>query len=199
MQQIWNIFSDLIGELVNEFGFQIHAFVLMSNHFHALATTPIQNLDEIMLHWLREGARRINREAGRINHIFGGPYKWSVISNSRYYEHALRYVYQNPVKAGIVDRVEKYPYSTLHFLHKNMQLRFPLSESIFDRQSVMDLALWQKLDLLNTRFDSEQNDSIQRALRHSVFGFHKHRMTGKLPFEILEQLELSSVNRTESS
>lgn len=177
----WEIFSELLCKVVAEYRIKIHAFVLMSNHFHLLATTPEKNLDEAMLYFMRETAREINRTSSRINHIFGGPYKWSVITHKRYYEHAVRYVYQNPVKAGIVDKVESYPFSTLLYLYTSKKLRFPIAESCFDRDGVMDLALWQRLHFLNTRYTDDEEDSIRRAFRHSQFRFCPHRHTKSLP------------------
>ncbi len=173
IEQIWDIFLDRWEVTTEEYGIHLHAFVLMSNHFHAILSTPNENLDQAMHHLLREVSREINKQASRINHIFGGPYKWSLITTRRYYEHALRYVYQNPIKAEICKRVEEYPYSTIHFHHGIKDKRLDISESVFDRQSVLDLTLSQKLEWLNECYSKEENECIKRALHYSQFKFRK--------------------------
>jgi putative transposase len=169
INEVWEVFTDLLGVLAKDYSVRIHAFVLMSNHFHMLMTTPHENLDEAMLYFMREGAREINRRAGRINHIFGGPYKWSLVGSRRHYEHVTRYVYQNPVKAGITQQVQDYKYSTLYYLYRQQELPFPVSDSIFEKEGVMDLLLWQKTHFLNQRYTDDEREVIRRSLRHSVF------------------------------
>ena len=174
-KEVWTIFSKLLGKVATDFSIRIHAFVLMSNHFHALVTTPDENLDTAMLYFMRESAREINKKLGSINSIFTEPYQWSLITHRRYYEHAIRYVYQNPLKAGIVSRVENYFFSTLSHLYSKRKLPFSISESVFDRQGVMDLALWQKIHYLNSLYTKEENDCIRRALGHPVFRLKKSK------------------------
>src|SRR3989344_5455273 len=84
-------YSIIISE---DFGIFFHALVLMPNHFHLLLSTPRENLDLAMGYFQREVSRSTNRSLGRINHLFGGRYKWSLIDNCHYYENAFRYLYQ---------------------------------------------------------------------------------------------------------
>jgi putative transposase len=58
-------------------------------------------------------ALKIQDESGVINQIFGGRYKWCLIQSQQYLSNCYRYVYQNPVRAGIVRRCEEYPFSTI--------------------------------------------------------------------------------------
>ncbi len=168
---VWEIFQGLWNEAVIEYGVQLHVFVLMSNHFHAVLTTPNENIDEIMHHILREAARRINQLTGRINHVFGGTYKWSIIESRSHYKHVVRYVYQNPVKAGICKRVEDYPFSTIADWQEADPTRrlFPVSDSIFDKESVLDLSISQKIEWLNQTYSSVKYDALKKALKRSRF------------------------------
>lgn len=177
LKKVWEIFLENWEETIANYQISLHAFVLMANHIHAIVSTPNQNLDAGMHHLLRETSRDINKSSSRINHVFGGPYKWSLIGNKRYYEHALRYVYQNPVKAGVCNRVEEYPYSTIGYFHSKATYPFELSESVFDRQSVMDLSYSEKLEWLNEKYTKEENDNIRKALRHSEFRFRQYNIS----------------------
>jgi putative transposase len=79
-------------------------------------------------------ALKIQNESGVINQIFGGRYKWCLIQSQQYLANCFRYVYQNPVRAGVVARCEDYPYSTL----QNCLGISPFSIPIHDRFGFKD-------------------------------------------------------------
>lgn len=108
----WDILIEKAIIVSENYKTNFHTLVLMPNHFHIILSTDLANLDEMMLYFQREISRSVNRVAGRINHVFGGPYKWSLIDNLLYFENATRYLYQNPVRAGLCEDVEGYPYSS---------------------------------------------------------------------------------------
>lgn len=112
MDRVWEIFESEIFWIRIKFDVEIQAFVLMPNHFHMIITVPQYDLGIVMRTFLRNVTKSINREASRVGHLFGGPYHRLLIRTASYYYQALRYVYQNPLKAGLCDRVEDYPYST---------------------------------------------------------------------------------------
>ncbi|QDK45853.1 hypothetical protein DOM22_12175 [Bdellovibrio sp. ZAP7] len=111
---LWTIFLDCFEELKKQYTCEIHAFVLMSNHYHLIISTPKRNLGEAMKYLHREVARKANKQSGRINHFFGARYKWSVINAEAYYWNCIKYVFRNPVRAGICTRVDDYRFSSLN-------------------------------------------------------------------------------------
>ncbi|MBT3585483.1 MAG: hypothetical protein HN509_11300 [Halobacteriovoraceae bacterium] len=113
LTDVWWHSLTLLREGVELFRVDIRAFVLMSNHYHILIFTPECNLDKFMQFFNRELTRRINFQAGRINRVLGGRYKWSLIRSHQYYVTALRYIYQNPVRAGLVKHCSHWPFSDL--------------------------------------------------------------------------------------
>jgi putative transposase len=56
------------------------SFFLMNNHFHLLVLTPEEDIDGIMYFFMKEVTLEIQKCSGRINKIFGGRYKVSMIS-----------------------------------------------------------------------------------------------------------------------
>src|SRR5690606_20442105 len=102
------------------------AVVLMPNHFHMILTVPMHDLGVVMNRLMTSVSRRANLFSGRTGHLFGGPYFWSLIASFRYYGHALKYVYRNPVKGGLCERVERYPFGSLHGLLGYSHLPFPI-------------------------------------------------------------------------
>lgn len=120
LDEVWNVMHDEIEYAAKKYLLCVHAFVLMGNHFHLLCHTPRKNLDEIMHSLMRRTSQKIKMKAGQINHLWGGPYNWSLIRSQAHYYQVYRYIYQNPLRANIVTQVEDYPYSTLS------EVRFPI-------------------------------------------------------------------------
>jgi REP element-mobilizing transposase RayT len=98
-QRSW--FLHLLDEQATSFGWEIHAYALMRNHYHLLLRIEEGRLAEGM-HRLNTGyATWFNRRERRINHLFGRRY-WSERLKDEYrYLAALRYVVRNPARAGM--------------------------------------------------------------------------------------------------
>jgi putative transposase len=130
MDKVWDIFCRYLYFITLAYGVRIHSFVLMSNHFHMLLTTPNANLDEAMNYFMREVAKAINSESQQTNQVFGGPYHWTVIKNRTYYRHAYKYVYRNPIEVGLCHLAHRYPYSTLPGILGLDRLPFPAFDNM---------------------------------------------------------------------
>jgi hypothetical protein len=138
----------------------------MPNHFHLIASTPDADLDRVMMDFMRTITRTIQFISGRTGHIFGGPYRQSLIDSTRYFAHAFKYVYRNPVKGGICEKVEDYPYGTLSGLLGRQHLALPLFYP-FDLggfYGIPDEDSEDFLRWLNQPFPSEQEALVRRAL-----------------------------------
>jgi putative transposase len=167
LEQVWIIFESELFALSLVYEIEVHAFVLMPNHFHLIVTIPLEDLGKIMNLLMSNVTRRINRRAMRSGHIFGGPYFWSIIMSSRYYGHVLKYVYRNPVRAKISETVLAYPFSTVRGLFGLRHLGFPI---VFTRAglelNIPDPNLnhaW--LDWLETPFSIEAEKLIKKAMK----------------------------------
>lgn len=176
------LFHHLIYEV------EFHAVVLMPNHFHMILTAPKHDLGKVMHELMKSVSKRINLLSGQTGHVFGGPYHWSMIKSSRYFGHALKYDYRNPVKAKLCEKVEEYPFSTLHGLLGQSHLPFP----IYHTQVGMELALptldpFNQLEWLNKAFPAEAEHMLRKALRRKVIDTIIDRKTHR-PYAPLEQL-----------
>ncbi len=168
---VWEIMVSEIRTVTNRYHAQIHAFILMLNHFHMLISTPKENIDAIMKYLMREVSRKIARSAKRINRIFGGRYRRSLIKNNAYYAHVYRYIYRNPVEVKMSNKVEEYPFSTMQMLIKNQTSKpFPLFDKEYiSRSEIIPKNLNERLDWLNVPYASEQGEMIRKALRRNIF------------------------------
>jgi putative transposase len=164
-QKLFELFAIELQTIKNKFGARIHAFVLMDNHYHLLLSTKEEyNLGVVMQKLQRSISSQVNKEADRINHVFGGPYKGSLITDPNHYASVLKYVYRNPVKAGIVSRVEEYFFSTLYsdsdlFVEDTTN---GISTRVPEKKDKL-------LDWLNSPHTSEQNKYISSGLKRTKF------------------------------
>lgn len=165
----WEILVDYLFLLNHGYEIDVMSFVLMPNHFHLLCLDPKLNLSKGMAHFMRETSREINLISGHEDQVWGGPYFNSVIKSPLYYLHAYKYIYRNPVRAGICAKVEEYPFSSLSILLGNRWSALPLTyDSTFFEGGVTSC-----LDWLNTDYSKVENDSIRAALNKSTFKFRK--------------------------
>jgi putative transposase len=177
MHDLWIMFADYLFFIHHAFGVRIHSFVLMNNHFHLIVRTPNMNLDKAMNYFMRETSRIIGFRSGRINQVYGGPYHWSLIKSPKYYNHAYKYVYRNPVEAGLSSKVENYEYSTLSVLLGNQHSMIPIE---YDETLFSDFT--EQLQWLNTPYPSTDiKHDIRKALRKTEFHFAKDK-SGKPHF-----------------
>ena len=153
------------------FDARVHAFVLMPNHFHLIVTTPVHPMGDVMEFFMRESARELNRKSGRKGHIFGGPYDAPLINSEHYFVHAMKYVYRNPIAAGICDLVEDYPFSTLSGRTGATQLQIPLGFSPFRSVSMgcIETVPIEYLEWLTQGYSSKQIAALKFGLRQRGF------------------------------
>lgn len=76
----------------------LHAYVLMSNHFHLLVATPKGNLSEFMRHFNISYTAAFNRRHRRVGHLYQGRYKAILVDQDSYLLELSRYVHLNPVR-----------------------------------------------------------------------------------------------------
>jgi putative transposase len=80
------------------FSVRVHAYVLMSNHFHLIVETPKANLSEFMRQFNISYTGYYNRRHRRIGHLYQGRFKAIVVDSDRYLLELSRYVHLNPIR-----------------------------------------------------------------------------------------------------
>ncbi|MBW2296778.1 MAG: transposase [Deltaproteobacteria bacterium] len=107
-----NFFLATLGELSDRFDIDIYAFVLMDNHYHLLVQTHHANLKKAM-HWFGTTyTQRFNWHHSRNGHLFQGRYKSIIVQNNAYMLRLSCYIHRNPLRAGIVNRLAEYRWSS---------------------------------------------------------------------------------------
>ncbi|WP_425059062.1 hypothetical protein SCACP_37170 [Sporomusa carbonis] len=92
--------------------YMIYGYCLMDNHVHLLIKESEEDISAIMK---RIGVRYVawyNRKYNRCGHLFQDRFKSEVVENDEYLLVVLRYIHQNPLKAGLVQDLESYKSSS---------------------------------------------------------------------------------------
>ena len=126
-------FKSYLYESREKFGYKLHAYVLMTNHFHLLIETPEANLNRLMHYINGSYTGYYNRKHKRIGHLFQGRYKAILVDRDSYLVELSRYMHLNPVRAGMVGKPEDYQYSSYR------SYIFPAGEKIVDRDMILGM------------------------------------------------------------
>lgn len=103
----------LVADNATRFGIALHAYVLMDNHFHLLATpSTAEGLPRWMQAIGRRYVRYFNDRHGRSGTLWEGRYKSTLIQTDRYLLACMAYIDLNPVRAGMVAEARDYPWSS---------------------------------------------------------------------------------------
>jgi putative transposase len=109
-------YDDLLAMLLEnsrKFDVAIHAYVLMGNHFHLLATPPTQDaLPQMMQAVGRRYVRLFNDANARTGTLWEGRYKSTLIQTDRYLLACMSYIDLNPVRAAMVADPREYAWSS---------------------------------------------------------------------------------------
>lgn len=92
--------------------FKLHAYCLMNNHIHLLLKVGTEPLEKVMRRVCGSYVYWYNHKYERVGNLFQDRFKSEPIDNETYFLTALRYIHQNPVKAGLVAYPEQYRWSS---------------------------------------------------------------------------------------
>jgi putative transposase len=114
-REVIRIFFRALKETHEKYNFLIHHVVLMSNHYHIIATATEENLHRAMQYLNSRIAVRYNKHVGRSGHLWGDRYGSCIIDTDEYYMACVRYVYRNPLRAGMVTDLEEFSDSSFQY------------------------------------------------------------------------------------
>jgi len=113
-------FLRCLGEACERTGWRIHAWCIMSNHYHLAVATPGANLVDGM-HWLLGTfATRFNRFRQERGHVFQGRYKSIIVESNEGLGPLCHYIHLNPVRAGLCDvpTLARYRWTSLPWISR---------------------------------------------------------------------------------
>lgn len=147
--ELKSVFLDVLGIVVERYGFKLYAFCLMGNHYHLLINTPFPNLSHGMRTLNAMYAQKFNGIRKKDGPVFKGRYKSIFIRDERYLNNLVRYIHLNPVSAGVVGVDEAYRWSS----------HVDYSQGV-ERYSWLNLLSWESLDDYRRYIGEGNNEKI---------------------------------------
>lgn len=105
-------FLEIISQKKGNGRFSLHAYCLMSNHIHLMLSEGSEEIGQIIKRIAVSYAQYFNRKNKRTGHLFQDRFRSEVIEDERYILSLLRYIHQNPIKAGLAKSAADYRWSS---------------------------------------------------------------------------------------
>ncbi len=121
-EEDYNTFFRLLASVKERYPFTLHAYCLMTNHYHLLITTNNEPIWKIMQPIMNHYARNFNQKNGLDGHLFDSRYTSCLIENDIYFLEVSRYIHLNPVKALMVREPLAYEYSSYRWYMESDEL-----------------------------------------------------------------------------
>jgi len=105
-------FLQVLHRYKEKCGYQIYGYCFMGNHLHLLLKVGTDPLEKIMRMICGSYVYWYNQKYDRVGNLFQDRFKSEPIDNEAYLLTVLRYIHQNPVKAGMTQKMENYQWSS---------------------------------------------------------------------------------------
>ncbi len=132
-----------LAKYKDEEGIKILAYCIMGNHCHLLVYTPsVDNLGRYMLRVNTRYAKYYNFKTDRVGYVFRERYKSQAIYDINYVGNCLCYIHNNPINAGIAQKLDEYPYSSYDcYMRRIGIIDFDFAGEFFDTDPANILAI----------------------------------------------------------
>lgn len=143
--------EDILYELKSEMKFEIYVYCFMSNHVHILLKEEkMGDISHIMKRLLTKYARWYNIKYKRSGALIANRYKSQPVEVDEYFLNVVRYIHQNPIKAGMVEQIGDYRWSSYNEYASNVQ-------GLSDKEFVLGM------------IDNKEFISFHQAMEGSIF------------------------------
>lgn len=157
---------DLLEELSERFNIEVYAYVLMGNHYHLLLKTVEANLSKAMQWFGTTFTRKFNLNNHTNGHLFQGRFKSIIVENDAYLVRLSCYIHRNPLRAGIVDRLADYPWSSYPFYgYKKKAPDWLITSTILDYLASADP---QKIYRKKMQEYADESQSVWEDVKHGL-------------------------------
>ena len=102
--------------------YKLFAYCLMGNHIHLLVQEGKEPIEQVMKRLTTRFVYWYNIKYQRIGHLFQDRFKSEPVENDSYFLTVIRYIHQNPVKAGLCKNLSDYKFSSYNSFFDNSDL-----------------------------------------------------------------------------
>ena len=149
-------FLSLLARICEKYNWTCHSYCLMSNHYHLLVETPEANLSKGMRQLNGVYTQDFNRRNHCCGHVFQGRFKSILVDKEAYLLELARYIVLNPVRAGMVQRAQDWPWSSFRATI-----------------GLVKKPVWLQDDWLLSAFGKNNTEAIRHYMKFVVDGMNR--------------------------
>lgn len=101
-----------LQQLRNTREFAIYAYCFMNNHVHLLLQEGLEPVSQTMRRLGSSYVYWYNHKYERVGYLFQDRFKSETVEDDTYFLTVLRYIHQNPLKAGLCSNIQEYKWSS---------------------------------------------------------------------------------------
>jgi REP element-mobilizing transposase RayT len=204
----YEIFIELLKEAADLWDVRISAYCLMPNHYHLLIQTPQGNISRCMRHINGVYTQRYNRLHKCDGQLFRGRYKSILVEQDSYLLELVRYIHRNPLRAGLIDNISQYAWSSHNgylsrtkkreWLHKDFILAMLSSDKRKSKQAYLNFMAKDDSEEMLELFEKKKLPSLLGSenfitwAKETFFHRKKHH---QIPDSLELAPELSEINK----
>jgi REP element-mobilizing transposase RayT len=187
-------FKEYIAEGLDKYGFILHGYVLMTNHYHLIIETPEKNLSKIMHHINSSYTTYTNIKRKRSGHLLQGRFKSIVIDKDSYLLELSRYLHLNPVRAKMAQLPGDYPYSSYG------SYTTAAGDKLVTTTTILNM-LAPKPDAAREKYRSFVESALNEGVESPFKKVYAGIILGSVDFikEVLGKIELQRLENEETS
>ena len=141
-------FLETLLKYKEQCGYEIYAYCLMGNHVHILLKEGKENLTLVLKRISGSYVYWYNWKYHRSGHLFQDRFKSEPVEDDAYFLTVIRYIHQNPVKAGICRNIDEYKFSSYNeYINNATLVDTDFCLSIIDKEQFVE-------------FNNESNDEV---------------------------------------
>ena len=150
-------FLETLSKYKEQCGYEIYAYCLMGNHVHILLKEGKENLTLVLKRIAGSYVYWYNWKYRRCGHLFQDRFKSEPVEDDAYFLTVIRYIHQNPIKAGICKNIDGYKFSSYNeYINKPNLVSVDFCLGIIDKEQFIE-------------FNNEFNDDICLDIRDNDF------------------------------
>ncbi|MEA3418193.1 MAG: transposase [Campylobacterota bacterium] len=160
----YEMFLKIVCKACRAYRVILHDYCLMSNHFHLLIETELENLSLFMKHINSNYAIYFNKKTKRSGHLWQGRFYSRYINGEEYYYALVQYIEQNPLEAGIANKVGEYPYTLGSVIaNKNTPMPCTLKSKLIEELSYENIQ-----DMIGVQLDAKSMELLEEVDKQKV-------------------------------
>ena len=176
----------------------IYGYCLMDNHIHLLIKEGKESIGDTMKRIGVSYVSWYNRKYDRIGHLFQDRFKSEVVETDEYLLTVLRYIHQNPLKAGKVKSIANYRWSSYaEYIGQSRLIETSFIVSIFSEEPENSIVRFKKY--MNEQSDDKciEFNEVKRMTDEEVKKIVQKHASVKIPTELqnMEKIKRDEIVR----